>query len=543
MSLHDLSPENIESVSDEELRQILSSAVRFQQDDVRENQLLYYRPVSQEAEKFHACEANTIAIFGGNGSSKSETSLVDLVISATGIVPESLKGKIHPSKLRGPVACRVVLRSLSNMLHQTMLKKLQWWQWDGESAPGGPRGHWGWIPRTSLINGRWEDSWSEKSRLLRLHYRDPENPEMILGESTIQFMSSDQDAIDMAASSLHVVMVDEITPLAVWLENKARVMRGNGRITLSMTFPDDASIPCEWIFDELYDKGQPGPNHDPNVAIFEFHTTDNPHLNQDRVRQDMKGMSEALKKVRIFGQSMRFSNRIHPLFTNVPTGWCFKCGEERMLENERCSTCGAEDVTTYVHVKSFDHHYSWPVIFALDPHPRKPHMLAWFAVDTYDDIWQVAEAQVDGDCVEVAKRVQQVERELHLNIAARIMDPNMGASPSGQKRGVTWQSEFRDAGLQCDLADDSDVGRSRFNEYLKPDPRRLQPRAHIHERCHLTIHQLKRFVWDEFKTSAEKDLKQRPKPKHDDYPALWRYTLNTNPSFVALTRGAAPMRW
>ena len=102
MSLHDLSPENIESVSDEELRQILSSAVRFQQDDVRENQLLYYRPVSKEAEKFHACEANTIAIFGGNGSSKSETSLVDLVISATGIVPNHSKARFTPPNSAAP---------------------------------------------------------------------------------------------------------------------------------------------------------------------------------------------------------------------------------------------------------------------------------------------------------------------------------------------------------------------------------------------------------------------------------------------------------
>lgn len=543
MSIHDLNPDQIRDISNEDLRVLLSDVVRFQQDDLRENQLLYYRPVSAQAEKFHASAATTIGIFGGNGSSKTEASLVDLVISATGIIPLSLRGIIHPSKLRGPVACRMVLRSLSNMLHHTVLKKLQWWQWDGESQPGGPRGHWGWIPRSSLINGKWEDSWSEKNRLLRLHYRDPENNDIILGESTIQFMSSDQDALDMAATSLHVVMVDELTSLAVWEENKARVMRGNGRIVLSMTFPDDAGIPCEWVFDQVYDRGTPGPHKDPSVEVFEFHTTDNPHLDQARVASDMQGMSEAKKRVRIFGQSMRFSNRVHPIFTDVTQGWCFKCGTEASLHEERCTACGAENVTTFNHVSAFEHHRSWPVICALDPHPRKPHMLAWIAVDTYDDLWQVAETQVDGDCVSVAKKADEIERLYGLNVAMRIMDPNMGASPSGQKRGVTWQSEFRDAGLNFELADDSDVGRSRVNEYLKPDPRRLQPRLHINERCTLTIHQFKRFIWDEHKTSSEKDLKQRPRPKNDDFPALWRYTMNTNPTFSGLTRSPSPIRW
>jgi len=543
MSLLDIEHDAISGLSDEDLRQILSAGVKFQQDDVRENQLLYYTPVSDQVARFHASGANTIGIFGGNGSSKSESNLVDLIISATGIVPLSLRGVIHPSKLRGPVSCRIVVRSLSNMLHQTMLKKLQWWKWDGESQPGGARGHWGWIPKTSLINGKWEDSWSEKTHVLTVHHRDPENPEIILGESTIHFMSSDQVAIDMAASSLHVVMVDEITSKAVWDENKVRVMRGDGRIALSMTFPDDAGISCEWIFDELYDKGFDGSKRNPDVEIFELHTTDNPHLNQERVRKDMADMSEATRKVRIYGQSIRFSNRIHPLFTDVLSGWCFKCGTEVILENEKCSTCGAEDVTTYCHVKSFDHNRSWPVICALDPHPRKPHMLSWIAIDPYDDLWQIDETKVDGDCAAVRKKADEIERTHGMNVVMRIMDPNMGASPSGQKRGITWQSEFRDAGLHFDLADDSDVGRSRFNEYLKPDPRRLQPRAHIHERCQTSIFQMKRFCWGENKQALEKDLKQTPKPKNDDFPALWRYTMNTNPTFTGLTRGSAAMRW
>lgn len=52
----------------------------------------------------------------------------------------------------------------------------------------------------------------------------------------------------------------------------------------------------------------------------------------------------------------------------------------------------------------------------------------------------------------------------------RIMDPNMGRSPSSAtQRNKTWQDEFDQVGLQFDLADDGEVGRHTINEYLKPD--------------------------------------------------------------------------
>lgn len=542
MSLLDLSADKISSLSDEDLRLILSDSVKFQKDDVKENQLLYYRPVSEKAKSIHLCEARTVGVGGGNRSSKTTTLLAEHIIALTGVVPLSLRADYPMSKLRGPINGRIILESLTTVLHPIMLPKLQYWRWNGPDEPGGARGHFGLIPRTSLIDGSWEKSWSEKNRLLRLYYRDPVSSE-IMGESTLQFMSHDQDPSDFSSGDLHIVQIDEPPKFAIWRENQARTMAVKGRILLGMTWPDDASIPVDWLFDEVYDRAQPGPNKDPQTEWFELFTLDNNNIDLESVRYQMAKWSDKIKAVRIYGRPMRFSNRIHPLFTDILSGWCFKCGQEVMLEAEKCTTCGAEDVTTYCHTKEFDHSRSWPVICALDPHPRKPHMLAWFAVDTYDDLWQIAEVQIEGDCTDVRKRADEIERMYGMNVAMRIMDPNMGASPSGQKRGITWQSEFRDAGLRFDLADDSDVGRSRFNEYLKPDPRRLQPRAHVHSRCATTIFQIKRFCWAEHKQSLEKDLKQIPKPNNDDFPALWRYVLNTNPTFTGLTRGAGPISW
>lgn len=530
---------NLKDLSNAELRELLAGVVSLQVEDVKENQLLYYKPVSKTAEAVHLSTATTVAIGGGNGSSKTETVLVEICMMATGIIPNSLKGKFDPKKkFRGPIAARVVCESLTTVLHPIMLPKLQWWRWSGVDEPGGRRGHWGWIPRTSLIDGDWNKSWSEKNRILRVYYRDPEDNERILGESTIQFMSHDQDPTDFASGDFHIILHDEMPRYATWRENEARTMRVKGRMFLAMTWPDEPSIPVDWIFDEIYDKAQPGPGKDPNIDWFNLYTVDNPNLDQSAVAEQAAKWSDAIKRVRIYGQPIRFSNRIHPLFTDTPQVWCFKCGDTVLPDDSRCPVCRSEEITPFNHVKSFDPEPVWPTIFALDPHPRKPHMFVWVQVDTFDDLWVVAEEAVDGDPVDVRKQVEEIEKALKIHPVLRLIDPNMGASPSGARRGITWQDEFAMAGLVCDLADDSDVGRARINEYLKPDKRRLAPRLHVREGCFRTIQQMKRYIWDEYKQSLEKDVKQKPKEKYDDYPTLLKYVLNTDPRFTYLARGA-----
>ena len=149
-----------------------------------------------------------------------------------------------------------------------------------------------------------------------------------------------------------------------------------------------------------------------------------------------------------------------------------------------------------------------------------------------------AELLVEGTPDEVAEKVYKLERELKLNVRLRLGDPNMLRSPSGVKREVTWQQEFADAGLLVDLADDSDVGRGRLNEFLQPTEDQKAPRLHIHKRCTTAISQFKRYIWDDFRSPENRDLKQVPKDKNDDFPSMLKYHMNALPTFTYLTRGA-----
>ena len=529
-----------DELTDDEFKAKLASALTLAQAQRQENQILSYKPVSATAIGIHDSKARVLGIGGGNGSGKSELGILEVVMAATGVFPEAL-AHLAKEKWRGPVNCRVILESLTTTLYPVILPKFQFFKWSGVDMPGGERGHWGWIPKWCLIEGSWEKSWTDKLRTLRVLCRDPEDLNRVVGESTITFMSKDQDPSDFASGDFHIIMHDEPPTLAIWRESEARTMRVAGRLIVSMTWPDDPAIPVEWIFDEIY---EPGMAKERGIEWFNIYTTDNRNLNQKAVAEQANQWSDETRRVRLYGQPIRFSNRVHPLFTDMTQHWCFTCGRTSMVkDNPRalavedkflCEACGSVQVCEMNHVREFGASERWPTVWLLDPHPRKPHMFMWVQVDPSDDLWVIAEGAVDGDPVEVRKYVDSVERNYGLVIAQRLIDPNMGRSPSSARRGITWQDEFDQAGLVCSLADDAESGRGRLNQYLKPDEGRWQSRIHIHPRCATTIFQLKRYVWDDYRRSAERDQKQVPKDKNDDYCALLKYLLNSDPRFAAL---------
>ena len=532
--IRQLRARDVKGLSDDAFRYVVEQVLEVGQADRAENQILYYRPASERAEMVHLSSAKVIFVSGGNGSSKTETCLAEIVACATGKFPEELAWAMGP-KFRGPLNCRVIVESLTTTLHPIILPKLKWWVWTGVGQPGSGKGHWGWVPKTCLIDGSWEKSWSQQYRMLKVKCFDPKTDEF-LGLSTIQFMSHDQDPSDFASGDFHIVMMDEPPREPIWTENEARTMRVNGRIMLAMTWPDDPAMPVDWIHDKIYDRAKPGGE----VEAFELHTTENPHLDQVAIASQMARWSETERQVRIYGKPIRFSNLIHPDFIDRTQFWCFNCKQILIPTYDegkglhKCDTCQGYEVISFNHVREFDISSFWPVVCVLDPHPRKPHMLLWAAIDPSDDIWIVADLEKSDDPGQVKLEAEKIEERYGLVVANRIMDPNMGKSPSRTDRETTWQDEFSGVGMHFNLAEDSDVGRGRVNAYLKPDKTRMGPRMHFHVRCEKTIGQMKRYTWDEHKKGLDKEQKQKPRQKHDDYPTMLKYLLNSEPTFRGL---------
>ena len=532
MDISNLDHNAITKMNDHDFTATLRALLNIDALDRKESALLHYQPVSEHAKEIHLSTAQTVGVGGGNRSSKTETCLVHMMMCATGIIPYSLRDDIKPSDLPPPAAYRVVCESLTNVLSQIILPKLQWWHWTGIDTPGGKRGHYGWIPRNCLIGGSWDKSWSEKKRVLRVLCRDPDDDRIVRGESTIQYMSHDQDATDFASGEFRMILHDEPPKYAIWLENQARAMSVNGRMFLAMTWPDDPAIAVDWLFDKVYEPATRAAK-DPDIDWFNLYSIDNPNLDQDAIARQMGQWDAEMVKVRIYGQPIRFSNRVHVDFTDQDQVWCFPCGKTTVVVDEHCANCKSATLAPFNHVREFDAEPNWPTVFMLDPHPRKPHMFSWWQISPQDDLWCIADGECAGDTSDTFVAVSDMESSLGLTISHRYIDPNMGRSPaSARQRNVTWQDEFANAGLYCDLANDAiDVGIERINEYLKPDKNTLDPRIHLHERCRASIRQMKRYVWDDHKKALEKSMKQKPKDKDNDYPSLLRYLVNENPTF------------
>ena len=128
--------------------------------------------------------------------------------------------------------------------------------------------------------------------------------------------------------------------------------------------------------------------------------------------------------------------------------------------------------------------------------------------------------------------VRAIEARLQHRFITRIMDPNMGASPSGAKREVTWQMEFDNVGLHFDLGDDSSVGRSRLNDFIRPDRAFRRTRFRLDPVNTEAIFQMCRYVWADHKNADNKDISQEPMKKNDDFPTLFKYLMNYMPSGV-----------
>lgn len=535
----------LRKLRDHELRAIANAVLDTYSVDRSEHQIEFYKPVSAKAQKVHESKARRILVSGGNGSSKTETVLVEVVMCATGVFPES-QLHLREQKWRGPISCRIVVESLTTTLNPIIIPKLQYNRWTGIDQPGGIRGHWGWIPKDCLIDGSWDRSWSARDRMLTVWARDPWSGE-IVGQSTIQFMSHDQSPEDFASGDFHLIVLDEPPPEAIYVESEARTMRVNGRILLSMTWPDDPTTPVDWIFDRIYEKAQDGPDRDPDIESFKLFTTENMTLDQDAIAAQIRKWSKEMTQVRIYGEPIRFSNLVHKNFTDELRWWDFLSNDMVIPGHAEDGVTpmnienGSTDLVQYTNVLDFDSERltaNWPVVCLLDPHPRKPHMFWWVAVDPFDDYYAIAELLTDQNLDKVYEAKCEIEAEHHMNVRMHLADPNMMRNALGTNREVTWQDEFASHQMWFDLADDAGVGRTRLNDYFRPDARTRRPRFMIHPRCKVAIKQFKRFAWAEWSTkSADRDIKQVAREKDDDYPAMGRYLMNAMPTFVGLREG------
>ena len=515
--------------------------------DLQANQIIHYRPVSDDAERVHLSTAKEIGLQGGRKGGKTGTMLAELVIQMLGIpegVPESLRGRYPKEKLRGvPIRARLVVTSLTTAWDTNLKPKLQWWMWNGRpnhhGLQGDPRiGHWGFIPQSWLLHGDWNQSWSEKHRTLTLR-----NPMTGEAWSTLQVMGHDQDIKEFNQGAYHLIIEDEIPPEDVHRANLIRAMEYGGQVITGGTPPDDRSsaVTAAWFLDQVLRPGLEGTNLDETFAVALW-TEHNRTLDKAWVEKFTKGMTLDQQRANLKGEFLHLSGTIIKGFKERPAVWCFRCATPTYPSGGVCPACGMKDLVEYCHLWDDDDLTwpgppSWPTLFYMDPHQSRPTSCMWVKVDTTDGWWQIAEQEIAGNALAVKKAVLAFEEEHALDVLWRKGDPKISAQQNQfakEFEGETFSIKraFDDVGFSYDDANTNfTVAIDRIEEALRPNPYTRAPRLRVHRTCTKTSYQITHFSWNTNARRENVDVKEQPSRRDSDFPALHRYLAMDEPAW------------
>lgn len=349
-----------------------------------------------------------------------------------------------------------------------------------------------WVPKAALLGqGKtkmeaWENSYDSKYHILKLR-----------GGGMIDFMSYDQAASKSESVELDGVMGDEEMPEDIYSATLARLISRNGRFWMTVT----PLYGISWAMQFL-------DNLDPQVEVFNFSIYDNPYLSEKAVKEFEDSVPEHEKEARLHGRFMELQGLVY------------------------------KELSRDIHLLGEDHPApGLPVIFTMDPHPRKATVMTWSYVNRKGDVVFFDELEMKGTAREVALAIRHKESLHPARTLMRIIDPAAKAQGSNLAFETDTLKEFEKEGMSFSLADNSDAGYNAVHEYLSYDVTRPlggmnRPRCFFTKNVPKTWFGMTHLLWDEWAfKKAMRDDKEKIKDYKKDFPDCVRYTLAIRPSF------------
>lgn len=348
-----------------------------------------------------------------------------------------------------------------------------------------------WIPRSALAHDgknkaeAWDNSYDPKYHILQLK-----------GGSTIDFMSYDQDSSKSESVDLDLVWADEQMPERVFTAVMARLITRNGKFIMGVTPLYDISWAMKFL-----------DNVDPQVEVFHFDIYDNPYNSPEAIKDFEASIPEHEKEARLHGRFLELQGLVY-----------------KELRRDIHMVEPGEIKSTY------------PVIFAMDPHPRKATVMTWAYITPKDDVIFFDELEMKGTARDIAQAIRMKEKEHKAPTTYRIIDPAAKAQGSNIAFETDTLREFEREDMRFSLADNSEAGYSITHEYLSFDPKlplssMNRPRCFFTKDVQKTWFGMTHLLWDEwsFKNTL-KDEKERIRDYKKDFPDCVRYTLALRPT-------------
>lgn len=469
------------------------------------NKLLYYKPCCRahsrwEGErpiihcpvipcpdsshaKFHQSEKRIRIVFGGNRSAKTYSGITEMLMMCC-LKNHPYRGTPNKWASTGTGRFRIYSSDFA-IIEKVFLPRIR------ELIPMGALAGKG-----ETKGERFEDSYDEKYHVLHLK------------SGLLDFMSYDQQESKAESVELDAAMADEEMPENLYSATMARLISRNGKFWMTVTPLYGMSWGMQFL-----------ENMDPQVEVFRWEIFDNPYISRQSIDEFEKSITNPLEKeARIYGRFMEFQGLVY------------------------------KELKQQVHYLGKDQpKSSYPVVFALDPHPRRPSAMAWAYVTPKGDVVFFDELEVGGTAREIISAIRERESRHGSRTVLRLIDPAARSQGSNIAFETDTLREFEQAGMGFTLADNSDAGYNIVHEYLGYDESRPmdsmnRPRCYFTKDCPKTWYSMTHLMWDEWAFRRQKnwrEKKERVRDYQKDFSDTVRYILAERPTHRNLLMTAA----
>jgi len=355
------------------------------------------------------------------------------------------------------------------------------------------------LPDRYLKGGSWDTAFSKQWH--RLEFSEELDSAILEFKTYAQFKN---DPYSHDSQTLDWVGFDEEPPEKCFIINQARMSTTGGGTTMSLTLASG----CEWIPQQIIDKGQ----DDPNKAVYFMEIWDNPYIDKmaaERFLDKIADPSERLareKGVPIYYAGRVFSQYNDDHFIDTPIGF-------------------------------YENYKTAPFTIAIDPHDSKPT----FVLGT---VWDIeGDEPVAYACYENSIRgsIGEVTNQIRVDLAELGFKPDLWIIDRSSKRVSQlhtgnyedtifdeWRTHIP-ALLPVGGAGTYDKAINTMHEMLNVDSATGNARAFVLKTCPGLDWQMRNYRYKS-KTAAGEDRKyETVHKKNDDWVDCWRYAIGAEP--------------
>lgn len=415
-----------------------------------------YQP-HEPQKKFHSSKKTGTLFLGGNRSGKTVGGAVESIWRLTGQHPFK---KVPPAPIRG----RGVAVDIEDGLKKIMLPEIA-----------------KWIPPSLLKNGSWEDSYDKQSRILTCS-----------NESTMDFLTYEQDTEKHAGTSRHFFWFDEEGPKEIFNENLLRLVDTGGQWFMTMT----PLLGLTWVYEEYYRPMMEDGVVNENVLLILTSTDDNPHISMAHLEMMMEGMSEEEKDARRHGKFLAFSGQVYREFN-----------EDKVVVDPVLP----ESLRESMIVLGMDHGYRNPTAFLFASIDADGNVLVFD--EHYQSGWTVDQH---------TEFILNYLEDHRLEAQYCVGDPSIA-----QTNGITGTSihqTYAEYGLPIVLGSkDVKLGIDRVRNYMDSG------KLHITRNCVSLIRELRGYRWAPKPKASKNDPREAVQKYNDHAVDALRYLIVSRP--------------